>query len=413
MPRQVKNPAPRAVRTGPRVALIRLSAVGDVIHALPCATALRRAQPDAFIAWIAEPAPAQLLTRHPDLDAVITMPRRRWAKMGRRASRGERRVWWEHLRRECFDWAIDLQGLWKSAQVARGTGALERVVFGDEQARELSWWGVPGHHRIVPPPEARHVVERYLALLRPLGVTDITPEWRFGPLAEETREWLANWWPREPDFETKPWIALNPGAGWETKQWPVAHFAALAERAERDLGGRAMFLWGPADRALRDRLMQDHGGDRFFHAPDNDLHQLRALLTGCAAFVGGDTGPTHLAAALGVPCVSPHGGSDPVRNGPHGEAHVSVALSRAEVPCVPCWRTACNHSAHLACLRTLTVEMVFDALARVLARHPERARPPAALLREVLPLEPGAEGEERTPPVPRADRVQAPAGDGD
>lgn len=380
MPRQIKSPTPRPVRTGPRIALIRLSAIGDVIHAMPCATALRRAQPDAFIAWIAEPGPAQLLSRHPDLDAVITMPRRRWATLGWRASRGERHVWWEHLRREGFDWAVDMQGLWKSARVARGTRADARLCFGDDQARELSWLGVPRRHRITPPPEAKHVVQRYLALLRPLGVVNLEPEWRFGPVPAETAEWLAGWWPALDGFADRPWVALNPGAGWETKQWPVKHFAALAERIERELGARALFLWGPADTPLRETLMRDHRGDRFTHAPDNDLHQLRALLGGCAAFVGGDTGPTHLAAALGLPCVSPHGGSDWIRNGPFGPRCVSLAVGKEAVPCVPCWRTTCNFDRRLACLEMLGVDVVCAALAEALEASPGRARPPATLI---------------------------------
>lgn len=393
MARQIRNPAHPAQRSGPRILLIRLSAVGDVVHALPCATALRRAQPEAFIAWAAEPGPAQLLSRHPDLDAVITVPRGRWRRMGRWRSRGERRVWRRHLRQMGFDVAVDLQGLWKSAHVARASRAPMRLCFGDDQARELSWLGVPRRHRITPPPEAAHVVQRYLALLGPLGVTDLSPTWRFPPPDPEARDWVATWWPGLPGFEDRPWVGLNPGAGWETKRWPVAHFAELAAQIESHLGARALFIWGPGDEPLRDALLRDHQGERFAHAPPNNLLQLRVLLQGLSAFVGGDTGPTHLAAALGVPCVAPHGGSDRIRNGPFGEMHVSLAVSPEEVPCVPCWRTRCHFHDHLACLRRLSVADVLRAVSRQLEDH--GAAPPSARLAEVLAPLPAEEGAER------------------
>jgi lipopolysaccharide heptosyltransferase I len=381
LPRQIKNPRPLPERSGPRIALIRLSAIGDVIHALPCATALRRAQPNAHIAWIAEPAPAQLLSRHPDLDAVITMPRRRWRRLPRRQARRERAIWFRHLRAEGFDIAIDLQGLWKSARVARATFAPDRYCFGDDQARELSWFGVPRSHRITPPPEAKHVIQRYLSVLRPLGVGSLEPTWRFAPISDEAHVWLMDWWSKLDGFDDRPWVALNPGAGWETKRWPVGHFAELAERIESDLGARAIFLWGPGDEPLREKLNAQHRGERFTHAPDNDLQQLFALLHGISAFVGGDTGPTHLAAALGVPCASPHGGSDWVRNGPFGEEQVSLALE--EIPCVPCWRTTCNYVKRLECLERLPVSRVFETVATQLER-PGRRQSPQAFLREVL-----------------------------
>lgn len=399
MPTQIKDPREIARRTGPKIALVRLSAIGDVIHAMPCATALREAQPDAEIIWIAEPVPAQLLSRHPDLDGVITMPRRRWRKMsrtlaGRREAWRERKAWFRHLRMAGFDIAVDLQGLWKSSRVARGTLATDRFCFGDDQARELSWFGVPRQNRILPPPEAQHVVERYLALLKPLGVESLTPTWRFGPLPQEAIDWLGAWWPEQEGHGSWPWVALNPGAGWETKRWPIAKFAELAERIEEDLGARSIFIWGPAERDLREELMTRHEGERFAHLPDNDLHQLRAFLPGCAVFVGGDTGNTHLAAALGVPCVAPHGGSDWMRNGPYGEEHISLAVE--EVPCVPCWRTTCNYVKRLECLERLTVDRLLEAVKAQMER-PGRGLPPKELLAETTfagrsPVAPPAEG---------------------
>jgi heptosyltransferase-1 len=384
-----------------------MSAVGDVVHAMPCATALRRALPDAHIAWVIEPGAAPLLARHPDLDAVITIPRRRWRRMGWWKSRKERATWVKHLRAEKFDTVIDLQGLWKSAHIARLTGAERRLCFGDEQARELSWLGVPKANRITPPPEATHVVQRYLALLRPLGVTDLTPTWRFAPVDEVEKIWLQSWWPKAEGFGDRPWVFLNPGAGWETKRWPIPQWAALGARIESELAARAMFLWGPDEAAMREELLKSPQGGRFAHAPPNSLLQLRAMLTGCAVFVGGDTGPTHLAAALGVPCVSPHGGSDPIRNGPFGDEHLSLAVSKDVVPCVPCWRTTCNFTEHLACLTKLSVDTVFDAVAAQLKRHTAHAKPPAALLGNLLEDEkrdeaPGA----RIFPVPRATRIE-------
>jgi len=307
-----------------RIALIKLSSLGDVVHALPVAATLRAARPDAWLAWIVEQREAAVLREHPALNEVIVVDTRRWrrARSPRDlfAAAGDIRAARRRLRAGRFDVAIDLQGLIKSGVLTAATGARVRIGF-DRQWRREPVAGLFINQRVVPP-SARHVVEQDLALLQPLGITPPRLEFRLPTVAAaETRldDWLAlaGLKPRQR------LVVLNPGAGRADKRWPVARFAELAARLSHDAGAHVVVAWGPGEEGAARAIVDGAGaaGPRALLAPPTDLHELIALLRRASVMVAADTGPLHLAAALGTPCVGLYGPTSAVRNGPYGAGH--------------------------------------------------------------------------------------------
>jgi lipopolysaccharide heptosyltransferase I len=303
-----------------KIAIVKLSSLGDVIHALPVARALRRARPEDELTWIVEAREYAILRDHPDLDHVIPVDTRLWRRLIRRPA-GAREVWdalgrlRPRVRGAGFDVALDLQGLIKSGILTACTGARVRIGFSPAYCRER-WNALFTNRRVTPPPTAAHVVEQYLALLGPLGIAPAAPEFHLPARPEAERrmdEALA-------EAGLKPLdriVALNPGAGRPEKRWPVERFRALAERLGVEAGARILLLWGP-DEIHTAKLIGAGLSTRAVLAPPTDLDELSAVLRRVSLMVAGDTGPLHLAAALGTPALGLFGPTRAERNGPYG-----------------------------------------------------------------------------------------------
>jgi len=312
----------------PRIALVKLSSLGDVVHALPVAATLRAARPQARLVWIVERREAAVLRGHPALDEVIVADTRGWRRARgpaaiRAAVTGVRTLR-RQLRQERFDVALDLQGLIKSGAVTMASRAPLRIGFAAGWGREpLS--AIFTNRHVQPPPSARHVVEQYLALLEPLGIEERRLDFHLpAPPAAETAmdEWLAA-------AGLKPHrrlVVLNPGAGREAKRWPVVHFTMLARRLGHEADAHVLVTWGPGEEGDARAIVA--GEASAVLAPPTDLDALLALLRRASVMVAADTGPLHMAAAIGTRCVGLYGPTSAVRNGPYGVGH--RALSSAE-----------------------------------------------------------------------------------
>ena len=312
------------------VAIVKLSALGDVIHALPVAEALAAAFPRARLAWLVERREAALLRDHPTLDEVIDVDTRAWrsARTPRQLREALRELGGlrRRLRAGQFDVAIDLQGLVKSGVVTRLPGAPRRIGFAAGRSRER-FNALFTTHGVTPPPEARHVVDQYLALLQPLGMTVAPGRARFRLPTRAAAE------SRIDDFFVgvglKPrhrLVVLNPGAGRGNKRWPVARFRALAERLCHEGGAQVLVLWGPREHEAA-RAIAEIAPPRPALAPPTDLDELAAVARRASVMVAGDTGPLHLAAAVGTPCVGLYGPTRAERNGPYGAGHRVVTAA--------------------------------------------------------------------------------------
>ena len=305
------------------VALVKLSSIGDVVHALPVAAALHAALPQARLTWIVERREAAVLRGHPALHEIVPVDTRNWRRartpLAVAETAGALVALRRHLRAAHFDVAIDLQGLVKSGAITAATGAPLRIGFTAAHCRE----GLNvlfTNQRVAPPPAARHVVDRYLALVEPLGVRAGAIEFALPTdAAAETRvdELLmgAGLKPRDR------LVVLNPGAGRPDKRWPIERFRTLARRLADEAGASVLVTWGPNELADARAIVGTEPAGRVVLAPPTNLDELLAVLRRASVMAAADTGPLHLAAALGMRCVGLYGPTAVERNGPYGSGH--------------------------------------------------------------------------------------------
>lgn len=306
-----------------KIALVKLSSLGDVVHALPVVATLGARLAGARVTWIVERREATVLAGHPALDQVIPVDTRGWRRARRlrdlAGALGTVRGLGRRLAAERFDVALDLQGLLKSGLLAWLTGAPLRIGFAAARCREpLNVLFTTRH--VSPPPTARHAVEECLALLEPLGVRDPVVEFRLpsDPEAEaRADEFFAG-----VGFKPRNRVAvLNPGAGRAAKRWPPERFHALAEHLIGEAAAHVVVVWGPGEEGVARAIATGLDPHRVALAPRTTVLELVALLRRASVLVAADTGPLHLAAALGTPCVGLYGPTAAGRNGPWGPGH--------------------------------------------------------------------------------------------
>jgi heptosyltransferase I len=294
----------------PRILIVRLSAIGDAIQTMPVACALRERFPEAFLAWAVESRAAALLRGHEALDELIELPRG-WLKSPGGVWRLRRR-----LRDLQFDTAIDVQSLTKSAVLAWLSGAKRRIGFGNPGGRELSKW----FNRQRVDPKATHVVDRYLELLRPLGIE--SPTVRF-QVPEHEADHAAAERITGPLGTAAGFAIVNPGAGWPSKLWPTDRYAAVARHLADAWHLPTLVVWaGQSERAMADQIAA--AGPEVFIAPPTTLPELAALARRAKLFIGSDTGPLHLAAAVATPCIGLYGPWPAARHGPYGPKNIAL-----------------------------------------------------------------------------------------
>jgi lipopolysaccharide heptosyltransferase I len=334
----------------PRILIVRLSAIGDVIQTMPVACALRQRFPQAFLAWAVEQRAAMLLRGHEAINELIELPR------GWLASPGD--VW--RLRRKLLslqvDLTIDVQSLTKSAVLARLSGAKRRIGLGDPGGRELSKWF--NNERVDP--KATHVVDRYLELLQPLGIH--SPAVRFQVPEHEEDRAAAEQIIRQVGLEGG-FAVINPGAGWPSKLWPVDRYAAVARRLGESRQLPSLVVWaGPAEQAMAAAVTAAAG--RSAHvAPPTSLPRLAAICRRARLFVGADTGPLHLAAAVGTPCVGLYGPWPAAEHSPYGPQHIALQQMFFEGP------TRARRTAPPIYMESITTEMVCAACEQILLQN--------------------------------------------
>lgn len=315
------------------VAIVKLSSLGDVVHALPVAAALRARLPEARLTWLVERREAGLLRGHPALDEVLPVDTRGWRQVrdwaGLRAVARAVGAVLGRLRDGRLDVAIDLQGNLKSGVLTAATRAPLRVGFSARRCREpLN--ALFTNRRVTPPASARHIVEQQLALLAPLGIHEPEPTFAL-PIDAAAESAVADFFAAAGLKARERLVVVNPGAGRTAKQWPVAHFAALARRLAGEAGATVLVVWGPSERERAEGIVAGARPATAVLAPATDLAALTAILRRASVVVGSDTGPLHLAAALGVPCVGLYGPTDPARNGPYGAGHRALRSADARM----------------------------------------------------------------------------------
>lgn len=332
----------------PRILIVRLSAIGDAIQTMPVACALRERFPEAFLAWVVESRAASLLRGHEAIDELIELPRG-WLKSPGGVWRLRRRL--HDLR---FDAAIDVQSLTKSAIVAWLSGAKQRIGFGNPGGRELSKW--LNNRRVDP--KTTHVVDRYVELLRPLDIESPTVRFQVPQRDEDraTAERIVGELGLGDGF-----AMVNPGAGWPSKLWPTDRYAAVAEHLNKAWHLPTLVVWaGAAERAMAEQIA---GAGPIVHiAPSTTLPELAALARRARLFVGSDTGPLHLAAAVSTPCVGLYGPWPATRHGPYGERNIALQKMIFE------GSARGRRTAPPIYMESITTEMVCEACDRIMVQ---------------------------------------------
>lgn len=286
------------------ICIVLLTGLGDVVHGLPVVNALKRAWPTTRITWVVEPMPAGILAPHPAVDQVIIYEK----QAGLRGVRDLRR----RMAAERFDLALNLNIYFKSVWPLLFSGADERWTFGRDRARDGVWLAGNRH---LPARPRRHTQDMFLEFVEALGVEPRPLEWRLvitDAERAEQRRFLEQ-------LEGRPAVALVPASANSRKDWPAERYAAVADAIEADLGARAVLVGGPGSRETRvaQRIVECAARPPIRMMGDG-VRRLIWILEVCSAVVAPDTGPVHIARAMGTPVVGLFGHTNPWRVGPYG-----------------------------------------------------------------------------------------------
>ena len=328
--------------------MVRLSSIGDVVHTLPCLAALHAN--DWQAGWVVEPPSRPLLDGHPLLTHVAAAPEARGHGIRQAVTTGR------DLRRHAYDVALDFQGLWKSAAWARLSGA-GRVVGFDRPWRRERLSAMLLRETAELNLDAPHVIDKNLALLRTLGIEAVgSREFPLPPAPREADEVER----RLGELDAAMFAILNPGGGWTSKLWKPERYGEIAEGL-RARGLAALVTWGPGEEGLADRVVKASRGSAIKCFPTTLLDYVE-LARRARLVVAADTGPLHLACAVGTPVVGLFGPTDPARNGPFSPGDVVV---RRTPLCAPCHRRKCT--LHEGVMDAVAPEEVLRAIDRRLA----------------------------------------------
>jgi len=319
--------------------IVRLGALGDIVHTVPAAAALRRAFPDARIDWVVDARHAPFARLVTVVDRVIALERptvAAWVQLV------------QALRPARYDVALDFQGLMKSAVIARASGARRVAGFSIWHLREKG--ARPFYSDVDDGEHVPHVIRKNLKLLSVVGINTTAVEFPLvhspSPVTDQVRSQAAG----------RPVALINPGAAWPNKRWPASRFGEVAAFLKEVRGFEPFVLWGPADQTLAQDVVDSSGGVARV-APATSIPDLLELSRAAALMVSGDTGPLHIAAAAGTPIVAIFGPTDPDRNGPW--AADDVVLSRYG-SCECHYQRQCRQSSW--CLNDVTVAEVTAAI---------------------------------------------------
>ncbi len=350
---------------GKRILIIKLSSLGDILHAMPFLRLLRKEHPDAFIAWAVQTG-EELLKHDRDLNEVIHIGRGKGFFGGIRWVKDVKKL----LRSYSFDAAVDLQGLAKSGLVAMLSGAPDVVGFEGKNCRELNWLFT--NHRYEPS-DTDHVAAQNLALLEYFGIEE--PVLDIPGIATSTEDETA-----VSELLLKlnrfgdPVVIVNPGVSRENKRWPEKHVVSLCRLLKEQTEHMILLTCGSqAEYESCLRIREDAGEERIRAVPRISLGQFTALAKRADCFIGNDTGPTHIAFSCGVKTVFLFGSTGPWRNGGYESESGTCINITSPSECIECWEKRCRKKTF--CMELITPESVMDAVRKLLADTEPKKEP--------------------------------------
>ena len=347
------------------ILIIKLSAIGDVVHVLPFLEVLKKGFPEARIDWLVEEAASRIIEGHPAINGIIISRRRSWQDQIRKGRSifpviGEAARFLKDVRSREYDLIIDLQGLLKSGiLVGLSKGKRKVGMSGSREGARLFL-----NERPIPVDYGQHAIDRYLKVAEYLRC--------------DSAGWSGHISFFEPDrrsidkildldgIEKKPLVAINPIAKWPTKLWDTERFAVLAERIRDELACEIAFTGSSVDRPVITRIARMMGRAPLNLTGQTNLKELAYFYSRCKLLITTDTGPMHMAVAMGCPVVALFGPTAPWRTGPYGKGHKVI---RADVECSPCFKKRCDH---MKCMKEITVDKVFEGVREVITERSDK-----------------------------------------
>jgi 3-deoxy-D-manno-octulosonic-acid transferase/heptosyltransferase-1 len=346
-----------------KILIIKLSAIGDVIHTLPALNAIRKRYPDAHITWLVEEAASSLVVEHEALDRVVISKRKRWVKgiLGPSCLDNIKEAYQfiKELRDTEYDLIIDFQGLLKSAvliTLARG----KRKIGFDKGMEHMEHSYIFLNERIPPVNMDNHALLRNLMLINVLGIKSKEIEYKI-PVSDHTRNITDELLERHEIKDPGILVAINPVAKWKTKLWNNRKFALLADRLVEKYNASVIFTGSQSDRSTIENIMSCMSQSTVNLAGETTLKTLAALYEKIEFLISTDTGPMHMAAAVGTPVIALFGPTAPWRTGPFGSEH---KILRSGLDCSPCFKRQCST---IDCMNQISVEQVMDAVNSILS----------------------------------------------
>jgi lipopolysaccharide heptosyltransferase I len=331
---------PKLTALPKKILIVKPSSLGDVVHSLPFLNALRESFPKAEIHWVIAKGLEDLLTGHPMINKIWVINKDMWKKLSHiHNSLHELRILLKRLRKEKYNIVVDLQGLLRSGIIALSTGSSLRVGF--REAREGSRFFYT--HTIKGGKDV-HAVDRYLKIASFLDcrIDDVC-----FPLPLSFNSSLLT------DLSIpKHYAVVAPGARWETKRWPPEKYGELTSL----LPLHTVIVGSRADEGIAEEIQSFSKGKAISLAGKTTIKDLIEVIRGAQFFISNDSGPLHIAAALGIPVFAIFGPTDPVRTGPYGKNHTVI---RENISCSACFRRICSD---LKCMKKLSAEKVFEAI---------------------------------------------------
>jgi 3-deoxy-D-manno-octulosonic-acid transferase/heptosyltransferase-1 len=341
------------------ILIVKLSAIGDVVHTLPLLEVLRKNFPSARIDWVVEEEAGQLIEGHEGIDHVIISHRKSWQKRllklrEQSAALKEIVRFLKELRSHEYDLVIDLHGLFKSGILTGISRGKRKMGFtGGREGSSLFLTEKPYYVDY-----DQHALDRYLKGADYLKCSKDSWKGKI-PISRSDKE-TVDTFIREYGLKDEKFLAINPMARWETKLWEPSKFSMLADRVQKELCCKVIFTGSKQDRGSIDKIIHGMSKKPINLTGRTSLKELAYLYSKCALLITTDTGPMHIAAAMGCPVVALFGPTAPWRTGPYGKVHRVI---RDETECSPCFKKSCSH---MTCMKNITAEKVFDTVKEFL-----------------------------------------------
>ncbi len=356
---------PNVKRKPGKILIVRLSAIGDVIDVLPALRSLRFHFPNSIISWLVEDRAYDILSGHPDIDKIIVFPRKRWKRNIFKANTftetlSEILSFYHKLHNEHYNTVLDFHGNLKSGIMTMLTGAANRIEFKKGDCKEFNYLFTKYH--VASPRKRMHRIDRNLALLSSLNIGNefTKPEL---PIANRCHEYISAFLETKID-SSKPLIVVHPCTSeyGAYKRWSTSNYAILTDMIIEKFDVNVVFTWGPGELDLVNVIVGKMK-NKVLVACETTIKQLIELIRHADLFIGGDTGPLHMASTLCIPTVAIFGPKDPVIYGPY---HVnSIAISK-DLPCSPCRQRTCSDPI---CITTISQEEVLDSVTKLMRKY--------------------------------------------